>query len=150
MIIRVIDFDKVLSSYKNYHSSVKKINDKRQEFSNSMEKMKSEMEGIITSSKSFLLDDATKLRNQNRFREIQSEAIEMESLFRTEIVELQNQELENNYLEISNIVKEWAEEFGADLILNKNSTLYFSYNIDSTDLIINRLKQLELFEEVDN
>lgn len=148
MIIRVIDFDKVLSSYKNYHVSIKKINDRKLEFSNSMDKIKSEMESIIASSKSFLLDDATKLRNQNRFREIQSEAIEMESVFRNEIVELQNQELENNFSEISDIVKKWSEEFGADLILNKNSTLYFSHHIDSTDLIINRLKQLDLFEEV--
>ena len=92
----ILDFEEVLKNFTPYHESLKLIQGDKQEFANLIEEIKKEMEGILNSQKSLILDDATNQKNQNRFRELQTKAVQAESEFRANIVTKQNEELEKN------------------------------------------------------
>ncbi len=147
MKMYVVDFEKVLKNYSPYHDSLLKINGEREKFSNRIEEIKKEMEGIISTSKSLFLDEATQTKNANRFKELQAEGMKMESKFRKEVVELQNKELENNFAEITEIVQYWAKASEIDLVINKNQVIYTTEKLEATDSIIELLKEKNLYKE---
>ena len=102
MKIYVVDFEEVLKNYVNYHESLKKIQVEKDKFSDDIEKIKKEMERIISSSK-LLVDERSQMEQGIRFKELQTKAIKLESEFRNDIVKLQNAELETNFAQISDI-----------------------------------------------
>ena len=63
----ILDFEEVLKNFEPYHQSLKAIQKDKQEFSDLVNSIKKEMEGIVNSSKSLILDDVTNQKNQNRF-----------------------------------------------------------------------------------
>ena len=118
MKIYVVDFEEVLKNYVNYHESLKKIQVEKDKFSDDIEKIKKEMERIISSSK-LLVDERSQMEQGIRFKELQTKAIKLESEFRNDIVKLQNAELETNFAQISDIVGEWAKKAEIDFVINK-------------------------------
>lgn len=147
MKIYVVDFEEVLKNFVSYHESLKTIQVEKDKFSDEVESIKKEMESIILQSKSLLLDESLQMNNANRFKELQTKAIKLESEFRAKIVELQNIELEKNFKDISEIVDEWASKNGLDIVLNKSQVLFVSKNNDATEVIINILKGRNLYQE---
>lgn len=147
MKIYVVDFEEVLKNFVSYHESLKTIQAEKDKFSDEVESIKKEMESIILQSKSLLLDESLQMNNANRFKELQTKAIKLESEFRAKIVELQNIELEKNFKDISEIVDEWASKNGLDIVLNKSQVLFVSKNNDATEVIINILKDRNLYQE---
>lgn len=147
MKIWTIDLELALKNYKPYHESLRKINSEKDKFSNRVEEIKKEMQGIIKSSQSLILDDSTKQQSIDRFNKLQEEAIEIEQTFRNEIVTLQNQELEKNFESISEIMEVWAKPLEIDMILNKNQLLWTSSSFDATQTFIEVLKKKDLYEE---
>ena len=147
MKIYVVDFEEVLKNYIPYHESLKKIQNEKQKFADDIESIKKEMESIVNSSRSLLLDENTQRTNANRFKELQSNAIKLESEFRNDIVELQNSELEKNFKEVSDIVSDWSAKSDLDLVINKSQTLFVSEQYDATSVIVEILKEKELYQE---
>jgi len=147
MKIYVVDFEEVLKNYTPYHESLKKIQNEKQKFADDIESIKKEMESIVNSSRSLLLDENTQRTNANRFKELQSNAIKLESEFRNDIVELQNSELEKNFKEVSDIVSDWSAKSDLDLVINKSQTLFVSEQYDATSVIVEILKEKDLYQE---
>jgi Skp family chaperone for outer membrane proteins len=146
MKIYVVDFEQVLKNFINYHESLKLIQTQKDKFSDDIESIKKEMEGIISASR-LLVDDKSQMEQAAKFKELQAKAIKLESEFRSDIVELQNAELEKNFSEVSEIVKEWANKKEIDMVINKNQSLFVSDKFDATEAIIEVLKVKELYKE---
>jgi len=147
MKIYVIDFEEVLKNFIPYHESLKMIQLEKQKFADDIDSIKKEMESIVNSSRSLLLDESTQRNNANRFKELQGKAIKLESEFRNDIVELQNSELEKNFKEVSEIVQNWSTKSDLDLVINKSQTLFVNEKYDATSVIIGILKEKELYQE---
>jgi Skp family chaperone for outer membrane proteins len=146
MKIYVVDFEQVLKNFINYHESLKLIQIEKDKFSDDIESIKKEMEGIISASR-LLVDDKSQMEQATKFKELQAKAIKLESEFRSDIVELQNSELEKNFSEVSEIVKEWATKDEIDMVINKNQSLFVSDKFDATESIIEVLKNKQLYKE---
>jgi Skp family chaperone for outer membrane proteins len=146
MKIYIVDFEEVLKNYVNYHESLKKIQAEKDKFSDDIEKIKKEMEGIISSSK-LLVDERSQMEQGVRFKELQTRAIKLESEFRNDIVGLQNKELEDNFGQISDLVSDWAKKAEIDLVINKSQSIFVSEKYDATEVIIDLLKNNNLYHE---
>lgn len=143
----ILDFEEVLKNFTPYHESLRLIQKDKQEFANLIEEIKKEMESILNSQKSLILDDATNQKNQNRFRELQTKAVQAESDFRANIVTKQNDELETNFKQIIEIVDKWSVDNNIDLIVNKSSVVYVNPKFDITSKIIDVVKTQGLYQE---
>jgi Skp family chaperone for outer membrane proteins len=146
MKIYVVDFDIILKNYKNYHQSIKLIQSEKQKFSTDIERIKKEMESIINSSR-LIIDEKSQMDQAMKFKELQAEAIKLESEFRNDIVELQNTELEKNFESISEIVEDWSQKNQIDLVINKSQVFFTNPKFDATNEIINLLKEKDLYQE---
>lgn len=146
MKIYSVDFEEVLQKFIPYHESIEKIQEEKSKFSNEIESIKKDMESIINSSRSLLLDEKIQMENAQRFKDLQTKAIKLESEFRSEIVELQNSELEKNYESISHLIDSWAKKADIDLVINKSSAIFVNSRIDATEHILNILKDNNLYK----
>lgn len=146
MKIYVVDFEQVLKNFVQYHESLKLIQTEKDKFASDIEKIKKEMEGIISASR-LLVDEKSQMEQATRFKELQAKAIKLESEFRAQIVDIQNAELEKNFSEVSEIVKEWAQTAQIDLVINKTQTLFVNTQWDATEAIIEVLKNRNLYQE---
>jgi len=147
MEFRIADTEKLLKNYEPYHRSIEKVNNEKDRFAKKIESIRDEMEQIVQASQKLILDDKTQQEKAERFRELQAEAVEIEGTFRQEITQLQNSELENNFNQVSDIIKEWADKNGVKYVLNKIQFAYASDEADCTDEVIELLKEKNLFEE---
>ena len=146
MKIYVVDFEQVLKNFVQYHESLKLIQTEKDKFASDIEKIKKEMEGIISASR-LLVDEKSQMEQATRFKELQAKAIKLESEFRAQIVDIQNAELEKNFSEVSEIVKEWSQTAQIDLVINKTQTLFVNTQWDATEAIIEVLKNRNLYQE---
>jgi Skp family chaperone for outer membrane proteins len=147
MTTYVLDFEEVLRNFQPYHESLKMVQKEKKEFSDLIEGIKKEMEQILASNKSLILDDVTNQKNQLRFRELQNKAVQAESEFRTTIVEKQNAEVEKNFSQIMDLVNDYATEKSFDLVVNKNQVVFVNPKFEITTQIIEIVKEKGLYLE---
>lgn len=143
----ILDFEEVLKNFTPYHESLKSIQKDKQDFADLIDGIKKEMETIINSSKSLILDDATNQKNQMRFRELQTKAVQAESEFRANIVTKQNDELEKNFQQIIELVNDWSKENDIDLIVNKNTVVFVKPEFEITQKIVDLIKSKGFYQE---
>ena len=143
----ILDFEEVLKNFTPYHESLKSIQKDKQDFADLIDGVKKEMETIINSSKSLILDDSTNQKNQMRFRELQTKAVQAESEFRANIVTKQNDELEKNFQQIIDLVNEWSKENDIDLVINKNTVVFVKPEFEITTRIVELIKDKGMYQE---
>jgi outer membrane protein len=143
----ILDFEEVLKNFTPYHESLKSIQKDKQDFADLIDGVKKEMETIINSSKSLILDDSTNQKNQMRFRELQTKAVQAESEFRANIVTKQNDELEKNFQQIIDLVNEWSKENDIDLVINKNTVVFVKPEFEITTKIVELIKDKGMYQE---
>ena len=143
----ILDFEEVLKNFEPYHQSLKSIQKDKQEFSDLVDSIKKEMEGIVNSSKSLILDDASQQKNQNRFRDLQSKAVQAESDFRANIMTKQNEELEKIFNQIIALVNDWSSENDIDLVINKNTVVFVKPEFEITNKMIELIKEKGMYQE---
>lgn len=147
MKIYVLDFEEVLKNYVGYHQSLTSINTKKLEFTDQIEGIKNEMEKLIKSANSLILDDKTKALSAQKFKELQQQGMMVESEFRATIGEFQNTELEKNFAEVTDLVNEWVLNKEIDLIVNKNQTIFVKPELEITNNFVEFLKTKNLYKE---
>lgn len=143
----ILDFEEVLKNFIPYHESLKSIQKDKQDFADLINDIKKEMETIANSSRSLILDDTTNQKNQVKFKELQTKAIQAESEFRSNIVVKQNEELEKNFKQIMEIVEEYSKSNGIDLVVNKSSVVYVNPDMEITSKIVDVIKEKNLYQE---
>jgi Skp family chaperone for outer membrane proteins len=143
----ILDFEEVLKNFEPYHQSLRLIQKEKQDFSDLIDGIKKEMETIVNGSKSLILDDATQQKNQNRFRELQTKAVQAESEFRANIMTRQNDELEKNFQQIIELVNVWSSENNVDLVINKNTVVFVKPELEITDSIVKLIRDKGMYLE---
>lgn len=147
MKIATVDFEKVLNKYKPYKDSMELLDKYQNDFSLKMNKIREEMERIVNSSRSLLLDDKTKSENVQRMRELQSKAAESESEFRVSFAENQREEMDNNFKQIVDIVNDLVKKSEFDMVLNKNSVIFQKSEFEITDEIIGSISKIGMLSD---
>jgi Skp family chaperone for outer membrane proteins len=147
MTTYILDFEEVLKNFEPYHQSLKELQKDKKEFADLIEKIKKEMESILASQKSLILDEALNRKNQERFRELQTQAVRAEQDFRNNLMAKQNSELEKNFKLVIDIVNDWSEENSVDLVVNKSSIVFVNPKFEITNQIIEVVKSKNLFAE---
>jgi len=147
MKIATVDFEKVLNKYKPYKDSMELLDKYQNDFSLKMNKIREEMERIVNSSRSLLLDDKTKSENVQRMRELQSKAAESESEFRVSFAESQREEMDNNFKQIVDIVNDLVKKSEFDMVLNKNSVIFQKSEFEITDEIIGSISKIGMLSD---
>jgi Skp family chaperone for outer membrane proteins len=148
MEIRVIDFDRLTRSYSNYRDGIKSIEGEKNEFLSKLGPLKKEMEDIINSAKSgLLLDPSSQRQKEVRFAELQQEAMQIDGDFKANMRELHDSLNKKTFDELSDIINEWAKENSIDLVTGKMEVVFATERLDATDIIINILKEREMYFE---
>ena len=147
MKISIINFEHIIKNYTPYQEASNKIELEKSKFKNRIGEIKKEMKTIINSSRVLVLDQSTNEKNKERISTLQAEGMKLESEFRYKISQEQNDILEKNFSEISEIVNIWSEENGMDIVLNNSSVAFFKKEFDATNKIIDILKSKNLFSE---
>ena len=148
MEIRVIDFDKLTRSYTGYREGVMSIETEKKKFISMLDPLKKEMESIINSAKSgIVLDPASQRRKEERFAELQQEAMAVDGDFKAKMRELHDDLNKKTFDELSEIISEWATANSIDLVTGKMEVVFAKDRYDATDDIISILKERGSFFE---
>ena len=148
MEIRVLDFDILTKNYKNYQDGIKRIAGEKNQFITKLGPLKNEMESIITAAKSgLILDPASQRQKEQRFSELQQEAMMVDNEFKSKMRELHDELNKTTFDELSEFVNEWAKENSIDLITGKMEVVFVSDKFDATNHILDILKEKDLYVE---
>lgn len=148
MEIRVLDFDILTKNYKNYQDGIKRIAGEKNQFIAKLGPLKNEMESIITAAKSgLILDPASQRQKEQRFSELQQEAMMIDNEFKSKMRELHDELNKTTFDELSEFVNEWAKENSIDLITGKMEVVFVSDKFDATNHILDILKEKDLYVE---
>ena len=148
MEIRVLDFDILTKNYKSYQDGIKRIAGEKNGFISKLGPLKSEMESIITAAKSgLILDPNTQKQKEQRFSELQQEAMMIDNDFKTKMRELHDELNKTTFDELSEFVNEWATENSIDLVTGKMEVVFANEKFDATNDILEILKEKDLYVE---
>lgn len=148
MEIRVLDFDILTKNYKNYQDGLKNIASEKNEFLTKLGPIKTEMESIINAAKSgIILDPETQKVKEKRFSELQQEAMMIDNDFKHKMRELHDALNKTTFDELSVFINKWSEENSIDLITGKMEVVFVSDKYDSTNEILEVLKENNLYLE---
>jgi len=146
MNIRVLDFEILTKHYVNYQNGINEINEERKSFIERLDPIKNEMESILKASQSGLVINNSDERSRaERFQILQQEAIDIDNEFQHRMKEMKNDLNQKSYSELEVIVKEWAEKNSIDLVTGKMEVIYNNDKYDSTNEILEVLKDKKLF-----
>jgi Skp family chaperone for outer membrane proteins len=148
MEIRVLDFDILTKNYKNYQDGLKNIAGEKNQFVTKLGPLKTEMESIVNSAKSGLvLDPNTQRQKEQRFAELQQEAMMIDGDFKAKMRELHDELNKTTFDELSSFVNEWATEKSIDLVTGKMEVVFVNDKYDATNDILEILKSKDLYVE---
>lgn len=148
MEIRVIDFGIVTSHYINYFNGIKEINAEKEEFLKKLDPLKIQMNQIISAATNgLILDTKTQQQKAEEFQQLQRDAVEMEKEFQYKIKNMTSNLNEKSYEELESIVSEWAEKNSIDLVTGKMEVIFSNPKYDSTNDILEVLKEKNLYVE---
>lgn len=146
MEIRVIDFEILTKHYQKYREGVDNINKEKDSFLEKLEPLKKEMNKIISVANSGLIVDPTDQQNRiEEFQRLQQEAVDMDNEFKYRIKNMRDELNSKSYDELSAMISEWAIENSIDIVSGKMEIVYANDKFDSTNDILEILKQKNLF-----
>lgn len=147
MEFRIVDTEILLKNFEPYHRSMDKINAEKKKFSDRVGTIQTEMESIVKTSQLIHVGEKTMEEKAQRFKELQAEAMELENEFRQSISSMQNEELDKNFREVSDIIQEWASDNKVGHVFNKLQLAYTDGTADCTEEVIELFKSKNLYEE---
>lgn len=148
MEIRVLDFDTLTRNYKNYQDGLKTIAGEKNQFITKLGPIKTEMESIINAAKSgLILDPSSQKQKEQRFSELQQEAMMIDNDFKAKMRELHDELNKTTFDELSVFVNEWSKENSIDLVTGKMEVVFVNEKFDATNDILEILKEKGLYVE---
>lgn len=150
MEIRVLDFEILTKNYKNYQDGLKEIAGEKNQFIAKLGPIKTEMESIINSAKSgIVLDPGTQSQKEQKFAELQQEAMRIDGDFKARMRELHDTLNKTTFDELTVFINEWAKENSIDLVTGKMEVVYVNDRYDSTSDILEILRENNLYVEAE-
>lgn len=145
MKIYTVNFEDIVKVYKPYVDVIKSMEVDKNAHIEKIEKYKAEMQAIINSSQTLILDEKMKKEKMDQFGKLQNEASKLDNEFRSYLSRLQDETMKKVYGEISTIITEFSERSSIDMVINNTEVIYFSPNMDITDTIIDIIKEKTLY-----
>jgi len=147
MKIHTVDFEKVIKVYSPYIDSVKSLEVEKNNHIKKMDVYKSEMQAIINSAQTLILDEKMKKEKMEIFGRTQNEATKVDGDFRAHMTKMQDEVLKRIYSDITLIVSDFSEKNSIDMVINNSEVIYFSSKMDITSSIIDVIKEKNLYTE---
>lgn len=147
MNIYTINYESLTKNFKPYYDSKELLKTFQGHYIETMSKYKTEMENLMKSSNSLLLDESTQMINQQRFMTLQKEAIKTEQDLRAEITKKQDVEMEKCYNALTKVVGDYSKSNGISLVLSHTSVIFADESLDITEKVREELKTINLYSE---
>lgn len=148
MEIRVLDFEILTKNYRNYQEGIKDIAGEKNQFIAKLGPIKTEMESIINAAKSGLvLDPGTQRQKEQKFAELQQEAMRIDGDFKARMRELHDELNKTTFDELSVFINEWSKENSIDLVTGKMEVVFVNEKFDATNEILEILRSKDLYVE---
>jgi len=148
MKTRVIDFEELTRHYINYRTGIDQINKDKDDFLVEIEPIRKEMNSIISSfSSGLVLDNKSQEEKTLQFRTLQQELVSKEQDFKYKIKKIKDELDEKCFDELSKIITEWSIKNSVDLVTGKMEVVYCNPDYESTNEILDILKEKELYIE---
>lgn len=150
MEIRVVDFDALTKNYTKYQDRILALARTRNSFIDKINPIKEEMESIINAANSgLILDRKTQEEKNQRFSELQEEAMSIDNEYKTTMKAEQDDINKKTYDELAEIISEWTNGKEIDLVIGKMEVVFCKESAEITNDILELLKTKELFKDVD-
>lgn len=147
MKIYTVDFESIIKVYKPYIDAAMELENEKNDHISKIEGYKSEMQSIINSSQTLILDEKMKKEKMERFGKLQNEASKLDNEFRIRISKMQDEMMKKIYAQIEEIISDFSIKSSIDMIINKTEVIYFSPNVDLTSTIIDLVKEKDLYTD---
>jgi len=148
MEIRIVDFELLTRHYTNYQNGLNEIEDEKTKFLEKVEPFRKEMQNIIISTQGgIVLDNLSQEQRVQKFQSLQQDALEVEKEAKIKLKEMAQKLNEKVYNELEVIVSDWSEKNSIDLVIGKLEVVYLNKSFESTDDILQILKERNLFVE---
>jgi Skp family chaperone for outer membrane proteins len=147
MKIYTVDFESIIKVYKPYIDAAMELENEKNEHIAKIEGYKSEMQSIINSSQTLILDEKIKKEKMERFGKLQNDAVKLDNEFRIKISKMQDEMMKKIYAQIEEIISDFSTNSSIDMVINKTEVIYSSDKVDLTSKIIELVKEKNLYTD---
>ena len=141
MELRVIDFDILTRNFQPYVDGYKNIESEKRNMLESIQPTKKEMESILSKSQSgLILSELDQKRDVERFRQLQDSLMRADNDFKVKLKGMSEDLNTSVYDQLQEIVTEWSDKNGIDLVIGKMEVIFNNPKFESTDDIIKEIK----------
>lgn len=147
MKIYTVDFESIIKVYKPYIDAAMELENEKNGHISRIEGYKKEMQDIINSSQTLILDEKLKKEKMEKFGKLQNEASKIDNEFRIRISKMQDEMMKKIYTQIEEIISDFSVKSSIDMVINKTEVIYSSAQVDLTSTIIDLVKDKGLYTD---
>lgn len=147
MKIYTVDFESIIKVYKPYIDASMELENEKNGHISIIEGYKKEMQDIINSSQTLILDEKLKKEKMEKFGKLQNEASKIDNEFRIRISKMQDEMMKKIYTQIEGIISDFSVKSSIDMVINKTEVIYSSAQVDITSTIIDLVKDKGLYTD---
>lgn len=146
MNVHTVDFEEVIKKFQPYVDQMMELDQYKMKHYTEIDSIKKEMESIINASKTgLILDENIKQQYMMKFKDLQTEGVNKENSFRSEVGERQSKIMEDSFNQITDIIDEYSKKAKIDMIISKSQVVFVRKEYDITDIIIDVIKEKNLY-----
>lgn len=142
MTFRVVNFETLSKHYMKYQEGITKIADTKRQFVEKLSPFRKELEEIITKMNS---GEKLELETEARFHELQGYAMEIDEDYKSTMRTMNDELSKDIFTDLSEIITEWSEKNDIDIVVSSTEVVYMKPKNDSTNEILEILKQKGVF-----
>ena len=144
MEIRIIDFEILTRNYVKYQEGLNEINDLKKSFRDKIEPFRKEMQNLMVAAQT---DSEVLKERLNRFEELKQQAVDIDHDYKIQVGQMQDKLTKSTYADLEQIISEWRELNSIDLVIGKVEVVCLNSKYESTNDILEILKEKNLFVE---
>jgi Skp family chaperone for outer membrane proteins len=145
--MKIINMEILTESFTPHKEFMEESEKDRQQLTDRIEEIRTEMASIVRASESLILDDATKNSYVMKFQNLQKEAMSLEEKFRTETLSQHQERYEKVMMELGEHVEEFAKKSDYDIVIPSQNTIYYKKDLDVTKEVIQFLQTKNLYTQ---
>ena len=144
MYIKVVDFEILSRHYVKYQQGLVEINDLKSSFRDKIEPFRKEMQNLMISAQT---DSEILKEKMEKFEELKQQAVDIDHDYKTQVSQMQDKLTKSTYSDLEKIISEWRELNSIDLVIGKIEVVCLNSKYESTNDILEILKEKNLFVE---
>jgi len=144
MEIRIIDFEILTRNYVKYQEGLNEINDLKKSFRDKIEPFRKEMQNLMVAAQT---DSEVLKERVDRFEELKQQAVDIDHDYKIQVGQMQDKLTKSTYSDLEQIISEWRELNSIDLVIGKVEVVCLNSKYESTNDILEILKEKNLFVE---